>query len=141
MWFKSWYLHWLQNGKSLKLECPFFSQFMKWNWRPLSLKSWLFEAKFKSQALDIIRIKYWKSGGSGNPPSLIPALWNIGILLYKQATRTKHFDGKCKWENLPTTSKIDRKLWKIRFTKLFYICNNLRQKTKYHYSSCEWNSM
>ena len=26
--------------------------------------------KFKSQALHIIRIKYWKSSGSGNPPSL-----------------------------------------------------------------------
>ena len=59
---------------------------MKWNWRPLSLKSWHFEAsedimtKFKSQALHIIRIKYWKSSGSGNPPSLIPALWKIAIL-------------------------------------------------------------
>jgi hypothetical protein len=28
-------------------------------------------------------------------PSLIPALWNIGILLHKQATRTKHFDSEC----------------------------------------------
>ena len=34
-------------------------------------------------------------GVSGNPPFLIPALWNIGILLHKQATRTKHLDGKC----------------------------------------------
>ena len=27
--------------------------------------------------------------------SLIPALWNIGILLDKQATRAKHFVSKC----------------------------------------------
>ena len=36
--------------------------------------------KFKSQALHIIRIKYWKASGSGNPPSLIPALRKIAIL-------------------------------------------------------------
>ena len=35
-----------------------------------------------SQALHIIRIKYWNVGRSGNP-SLIPVLWNI--LLHKQA--------------------------------------------------------
>ena len=33
--------------------------------------------KFKSQALRIIKIKYWKVGGSGNSPSLIPALWHF----------------------------------------------------------------
>ena len=47
--------------------------------------------KFESQALQVIRIIYWKDGGIGNPPSLIPALWNIGILLHEQATRTKLF--------------------------------------------------
>ena len=58
-----------------------------------TLKTCYFEAsedimtKFKSQALHVIRIKYWKAGGSGNPPSHIPALWNIGILLHKQAKR------------------------------------------------------
>ena len=36
---RSWYLHWLQNPKTLKLRCPFFSQFMKWNSSPLTLKS------------------------------------------------------------------------------------------------------
>ena len=47
---------------------------------------WHFEAskdimtKFKSQAFHIIRIKYWKASGSGNPPSLIPALQKIAIL-------------------------------------------------------------
>ena len=64
----------------------FFSCFMKWNWRPLSLKSCQFEAskdiktKFKPQALHIIRIKYWNPSGSGKPPSLIPALRKIAIL-------------------------------------------------------------
>ena len=57
----------------LKFGMPVFSGFMNWNWRPLS----------------------WNAGGSGNPPSPIPALWNIGILLHKQAIRTKHFDGEC----------------------------------------------
>ena len=63
--------------------------------------SWHFKAsedimtKFKSQALHIIKIKYWNAGWSGNPPFLILALWNIGILLHKLVTRTKHFDGKC----------------------------------------------
>ena len=51
--------------------------------------------KSKLQALPVIRIKYLKTGGSSNPPSLIPALWNLGILLQKQATLTKHFDGQC----------------------------------------------
>ena len=31
----------------------------------------------------------------GNPPSLIAILWNIDILLHKQAKRTKHFEGEC----------------------------------------------
>ena len=54
----------------------FFSCFTKWNWRPLSLKSCHFEArkdiitKFESQALHIIRIKYWKTSKSSNPPAL-----------------------------------------------------------------------
>ena len=39
--------------------------------------------KFKSQALHVITIKYWKADGSGNPPSLIPALWKIAIYVIK----------------------------------------------------------
>jgi hypothetical protein len=59
---------------------------MKWNWRPLSLKSCHFEAskdiktKFESKNLHIKRIKYWKASGSGKPPSLFPALRKIAIL-------------------------------------------------------------
>ena len=84
-------LRWLQNAKTLKLGCPFFSHFMKW-----SLKCWHFEAskdiitKFKSQVLYIIRIKYWNASGCGPLPSLIPTSWNIGILNYKQAKLRKH---------------------------------------------------
>ena len=83
------------------MKCLFFSHFMIWNCRPLTLKSWHFEAsedimtKFRLQALHIKRIKYWNAGGSGSPPSFNPALLNIVILLHKQATRTKHFDGQC----------------------------------------------
>ena len=40
--------------------------------------------KLKSQAPYIKTIKYWNAGGSGNPPSLIPLLCNIGILLIKR---------------------------------------------------------
>ena len=49
-------------------------------------KSWHFEAsedimtKFESQALHIIKIKYWIASRSGNPPSLIPAFQKIAIL-------------------------------------------------------------
>ena len=93
-------------GKSSKLGWPFFSHFI--NWRPLSLKAWHFEAseaedvmtKFKSQAFHIIRNKYWNAGGSGNPSSLIPALWNIDIFLHKQATHTKHFEHSMARANL-----------------------------------------
>ena len=67
------------------------------NWRPLSFKCWHFEAsediisKFRSQGLYyIIRIKYWNVSGNGSPPSLIPILWNISILYYKQAKLRKH---------------------------------------------------
>ena len=36
--------------------------------------------KFKSQARHVIEIKYRKASGSGNPPSLIPALRKIAVL-------------------------------------------------------------
>ena len=48
--------------------------------------------KSKLQALHVIRIK---AGGIGNPPSLIAAFWNIGILHQEHATCTKHFDVQC----------------------------------------------
>ena len=61
-----------------------------------TLKSWYLEAsediitKFKSQGLYTIKIKYWNASGSGFPPSLIPALQNIGILHHKKAKLPKH---------------------------------------------------
>ena len=66
-----------------------------------TLKSWHFEAsediitKFKSKCVHTISIKYWNASGSGSPPSLIPAVWNIGGLLHKQATLGKHFRPEC----------------------------------------------
>ena len=51
--------------------------------------------KFKSQALHITGIKYWKASWSGNPPFINHALWNIGILLHKQTIRAKHFGPEC----------------------------------------------
>ena len=41
------------------------------------------KTKFQSQALHIIQIKYLKACGSGNPPSLIPALQEIAIYVIK----------------------------------------------------------
>ena len=76
------------------VACSFMRRY-----RPLSLKSWYFEAskdiktKFKPQALHVIVIKYWKVGGSCNPR--IPTLWNKGILLHEQTTHNKHFWPKC----------------------------------------------
>ena len=33
-------------------------------------------------------VKYWSASGSGSPPSFLPpSLWNIVILLHKQAKR------------------------------------------------------
>ena len=67
---------------------------MSEKWAIPTLKSWHFEASedimAKSQAFHVIRIKYWNASGSGNPPSLNPTLWNIGILHYKQAKLCKH---------------------------------------------------
>ena len=82
------------SSMALMLGCQKFQQFYEIKLKPLSLKSWHFEAsedimtKFKSQGLHTVRIKYCNAGRSGNPPALIPILWNIGILLHKQATRT-----------------------------------------------------
>ena len=51
-----------------------------------TLKTCYFEAsediitKFKSQAPNIMKIKYGKVSGSGNPPFLIPALRKIAFL-------------------------------------------------------------
>ena len=53
--------------------------------------------KFKSQALYIIRIKYWKASGIGNPPFLIPTFQKIATYVLKMKfyvlmhTTAKHF--------------------------------------------------
>ena len=80
--------------------------------------------KFKAQALHIIRIKHWKASGSGNPLSLIPILWNIGILIHKQATHAKHFGPECIL------------FWKIIYfiRKLFYY--SYKKKIILFWASC-----
>ena len=79
--------------------------------------------KLKSQGLHITRIKYWNASGSGSPPFLIPALWNIGILFHKHATLGKPFCPECIRQRVPR--KNNGKLCWI------YSCNppliNLRQ--------------
>ena len=94
-------------------------------------------AKFKSQALHIIRIEYWKASGSGNPPSLIPALWSIGILLHKQATHTKHSWGECTFDQGATSildSRVQDHNWNLN--NQFVVQKNIWQsKTGFNISS------
>ena len=91
IWILSWYLHWLQTQSStIPLHKMAENGYL--NFKVLLFQSLYTEdimTKFESQGLHIIRIKYWNASGSGSPPSLIPALWNIGTLLHKQAKRTK----------------------------------------------------
>ena len=68
---------------------------MKWNWRPLGLKSRHFVTsedimtKFKSQDLHIIRYNDLMMVRVATLlSSLISTLWNIGTLLHKQAKHT-----------------------------------------------------
>ena len=97
IWIWSWYLQWLQNAKTLNVEVFNFISQNSWKTGIPNLWTCHFESsedimtKFKSQALHVIRIKYSKAGGSGNPVFLITALWNIGILIHKQDNRAKHF--------------------------------------------------
>jgi hypothetical protein len=83
--------------KIVKVGMPVFQPFYEIKLKTSkfkALKCSHFEAseimtKFKSQGLYIIRIKYLNASGRGPPPSLIPTLWNIGILHYKQAKMCK----------------------------------------------------
>ena len=45
------------------------------------------------------QIKYWNASGSGFPPSLIPALQNIGISHYKKAKLRKHLQQSVNHSN------------------------------------------
>ena len=96
---------------------------MKWNWRPLCLKCWHFVAsddsinKFKSQGLYTKKIKYWNASGSGFPPSLIPALWNIGILHHKKVKLRKlmrqsvHSWGFLGWATTWGNWRVSQSFW------------------------------
>ena len=63
--------------------------------------------KFKSQDLHIIRIKYSNASGSGPPPSLPPNLWNIGILLHKQAKLRKDMQHSAVYTNISNGQKFE----------------------------------
>ena len=65
--------------------------------------------KLKSQALHTTKIKYGKVNGSGNPNSLNHVLWNIGILLHKQATSAKHFGSECIFWKITHSKYIEQK--------------------------------
>ena len=54
-----------------------------------------------------MKIKYWKATGSGFPPSLIPALQNIGILHHKKAELPKHLQHSAQRWDLPVPFPVD----------------------------------
>ena len=89
------YLHTMNNlvKSGIKKSKKVRNRQKKWKMGIPNLKSWHFQAsedimaKFKSQGLHNARIKYWNAIGSGFTPLFIPAHWNIGILLHKQAKR------------------------------------------------------
>ena len=151
---------------SLASKCQHFKlrglqfYYIKWLKKGIpTLKSWHFEAsediitKFKSQDLYIIRIKYWNASWSGFPPSIIPALQNIGILLHKQATWIKHFCPDCiMYKNTWFTNFISVSFWSQDLCKLkmgsLRECENLLNflglsskvyKINYYGSLTVWN--
>ena len=75
--------------QDFKVEMPFFQPLYVMKLKTSKFKvlvfccQWRYITKFKSQGPYIIKIKYWNASGSGFPPSLIPALLNIGILHHK----------------------------------------------------------
>ena len=81
--------------------------------------------KLKSQPHHITRINNWKASGSGNPPTLILAFWNIDILLHKQAAWTKYF-ATMNWYVL-----LCRKNWQTAQARLSMIPSLV-------YVSCIW---
>ena len=76
---------------------PFYVMKLKTsNFKVLAFCSqWRYHDQIQITSFHIIRIKYWNASRSGSPPTLIPALYNIGILLHKQATLGKHFWPEC----------------------------------------------
>ena len=56
----------------MKLKTSKFKVLLFWSQQNMT--------KFKSQAVHIIRIKYWKASGCSNTPCLVPALPKIAIL-------------------------------------------------------------
>ena len=81
---------------SLATKCQHFKlrglqvHYIKWQKKGHLEASEDIISKFKSQGLYTIKIKYVNASGSGFPPCLIPAIWNIGILHHKKAKLPKH---------------------------------------------------
>ena len=76
---------------------------------------------------------YVAVGRSGNPLFLIPALWNMGILLHKQATQTKHFTsgvGK-RFQVLKSMIGAPVLNTKRTWTTLLAICNMYNMRMYY----------
>ena len=59
------------------------------------------------------------------PPSLISVLWNIGILLHKQDTQAKHFDGKCTYNKFTILELKNRKGTKTFWPAVYKIAITL----------------
>ena len=78
---------------SVKVRMPVFQLFYEMKLKTSKFKVLAFWGQCRyhdkiqitcsSYEVHTIRIKYCNTGGSGNPPSLIPALRNISILLHK----------------------------------------------------------
>ena len=86
-----------------------------------TLKTCCFEAsediitKFKSQALHILKIKYWKASGSGNPPFFISALRKIAI----SGIKTKFY--VFFWHTTVPTSERNQCVFKQQFNSSMLI--------------------
>ena len=106
-------------GQDFKVEMSFFQPLYVMKLNTSNFKVWHFVAsediitEFKSQVLYTIKIKYWNAVGSGFPPSLIPALQNIGISHHKKAELRillQRSVGNPKPECLNSNSMIDTTL-------------------------------
>ena len=130
-----------------------FHYIKSWKKDISTLKSWHFEAsediitKFKSQDLYTIKIKYWKASGRGFPPSLIPALQNIGILHHKKAKLPKHLQhSEFRKQGVSNTLSIPFFQWSYCFhdSQRFYIESLmylLRFECPTWNSNVEWSLM
>ena len=127
-----WWAGMKEGGKPLPLASHYL----------IFLKSWHFEAsediitKFKSQGLYTIKIEYWNASGSGFPPSLIPALRNIGILHHKKAKLSKHLQHSVFKKKFTHNFASLANLTNVLFLMFYDTFNSLW----YQWQACNWNS-